>query len=108
MPRRGLHHPPGAIEIGIYDSVPALRRKIQSGLRKLPSRVVDQNVDRPEFLIDRSYEIFDLFGVTDRHRHGKDLGTQTFEKFLGRRQFLLVTSIYRKICSELGKQGRNG
>src|SRR5260221_10093440 len=40
-----LHHVPGAVQIGVDDRVPALDRKIDRGLRKLPAGAVDETVD---------------------------------------------------------------
>jgi len=39
------HHVPSAVQIGIDDGIPALYGKIDSRLRKLPARAVDEAVD---------------------------------------------------------------
>ena len=57
---RGLHHVPGAVQIGVDDGVPAFYREIDRGLRKLSAGAVDETVnlalcapDRIEQRVDR-------------------------------------------------------
>ena len=71
--RRGLHHPPGAVEIGVYDRIPALWTELQRSLRKLAPSIVHQNVNRPEFLVRPGDKILDLFRLPDGHGHSENL-----------------------------------
>ena len=59
----GLHHVPSAVQIGIDDGIPALYGKIDSRLRKLPARAVDEAVDAVMRLPDRIEQSFDRIGI---------------------------------------------
>src|SRR5258707_1384925 len=63
--RRGLHHVPGAVQVGVDDGVPALHRKIDRGLRKLSASAVDEVVDAPVRGPDGVEQRADRVGLAD-------------------------------------------
>ena len=69
----GLHHVPGAVEVGVDDRVPALVGEIHRVRRELAAGVVDQHVQAAEALPYGFEQRFDLLGVADAHREGEDL-----------------------------------
>src|SRR3546814_18213311 len=60
---RLLHHPPGAVEIGVDDGEPALAGEIDRVLRKLASGVVDQRIKSAEPVVDRRIQFIHRFGI---------------------------------------------
>ena len=61
----GLHHVPGAVQIGVDDRVPAFDRKVDRGLRKLSAGAVDESVDAAMRCPDRVEQRVDRLRFPD-------------------------------------------
>src|SRR3546814_6595050 len=61
---RLLHHPPGAVEIGVDDGEPALAGEIDRVLRKLASGVVDQRIKAAERSEEHTSELQSLMRIS--------------------------------------------
>src|SRR5262245_50539188 len=67
----GLHHVPGAVEVGVDDGVPALDREIDRGLRKLPAGAVDEDIEAALLVPDLVEEYGDGVRLADVDSMGR-------------------------------------
>ena len=104
---RRLHHPPGAIQIGVNHSVPAFGGIIKGGLRELATSVVDQNIQLSEPGMNIVNEAVNLLRITDIELSNHNLAAETFEKRRRSLQFFRVAAADGEIGAQAREQGRN-
>ena len=95
-----LHHVPGAVEIGVDHGLPALDRKVDRLLRKLPARVVDQHIQPALFLPHLPHQGFHLFRVADGHGLGHHGRPQLGEALFGDGQLFRIAPANHHGCAQ--------
>ncbi|MBA7682005.1 hypothetical protein ES703_90351 [subsurface metagenome] len=65
--RGGLHHVPGAVEVGVDDGVPALDREVDRSLRGLSAGAVDEDIEAAVLFPDLVEQGGDRLGLADIH-----------------------------------------
>src|SRR5690606_8655748 len=65
MPADGPRHVENAVKIGTNDLVPGLVRRLLYQDGAVHARIIDQNIDRPDFLLDSVHAASGCFRITD-------------------------------------------
>ncbi|MGY3482768.1 hypothetical protein ACVW1C_000651 [Bradyrhizobium sp. USDA 4011] len=105
---RGLHHVPGAVEIGVDDRVPALDREIDRGLRELAAGAVDEMVDAAMRDPQRVEHRADRVGIPDIGNMRRHLEAAMPETIDERIELVGIASHDHDMRAEPGEQPRDG